>query len=342
MIVDALDECDDREIVRDFISLLAETCGDYSLRFLLASRAEDHICQAFASDTALSATYFLELEKFNASSDITAFLRSKFHEIRRLRPRLFQETQGEWPPFEQLTTLAEKSEGLFIFAATVVSFVMDGKGSPQEKLNQVLDSHLGFDPLYAQVLSNAHRADVFHKVLSMIVYIRKQLSITDLAHFLELRSEAVVDRLIEIQSIIKIPADNRGFVQFNHLSFRDFLVDESRSKDYYLPSSWEIFIFIRSMSVMVKVLKRDEWPNGGAEEYACDHWCTHLYGTIRGCTSEDLARDMLEILQTFTRCNGLEVWINDVIRNRDNEKTFRLLRHQVAIAGSSDYFEYLD
>ena len=326
VVVDALDECDDRELVREFISLLAETCGGHPLRFLLASRAEDYIRQGFASDTALSATYILELEKFDASSDITAFLQSKFHEIRRLRPRLFQEMQGEWPPFKQLTALAKKSEGLFIFAATVVSFVTGGKGSPQEKLNQVLDSHLGLDPLYEQVLSNAHRDDVFHKVLSTIIYIRRQLSITDLTHLLDLTSEAVVDRLIEVQSIIKIPADNRGSVQLNHASFRDFLVDKSRSKDYYLPSSWETFIVIRSMTIMVKVLKRDEWPNGGAEEYACDYWCTHLDGAIRGCMSEDLARDMLGILQMFTRCDALEVWINIVIRNNNIDRTLQHLR----------------
>ena len=99
MVVDALDECVDREFICKFISLLSETCSDHPLRFLLASRVEDHIRQAFASDTALSATYFLELEEFDASSDITSFLRSKFYEICRLNRQLFQEMQGEWPSF---------------------------------------------------------------------------------------------------------------------------------------------------------------------------------------------------------------------------------------------------
>ena len=37
VVVNALNECDDRKIVCKFINLLAETCSDYPLRFLLVS-----------------------------------------------------------------------------------------------------------------------------------------------------------------------------------------------------------------------------------------------------------------------------------------------------------------
>ena len=60
--------------------------------------------------------------------------------------------------------------------------------------------------------------------------------------------------------------------------------------------------------------------------YACDHWCTHLAGAIRGCTSEDFARDMLGILQMFTRCDALEVWINIEIAGYNTDGTLRHLR----------------
>jgi archaellum biogenesis ATPase FlaH len=328
VVVDALDECDDRESIVQFIGLLAQTCSEdrLPLRFLLASRAEDHIRQAFASNAAQSSTYLLELETFNAGGDITLFLGSKFNAIRERSPRLFQDTPGEWPSSKQLTALAKKSEGLFIFAATVVSFVTDGKGSPQEKLTQVLDSHLGLDPLYTQVLSSANRDDVFDKVLSTIIYLRRQLSITALAGFLDLTSETVVDRLTEIQSIIRIPAHNHGSVQLNHASFRDFLLDKARSKNYHLPSSCEIFIVIRSMTIMTKALKRDEWPSDDAEKYACREWCFHLDGAIRGCTSLELARKMSENLQMFTRSDALEVWINTVFRSANTPVTIECLR----------------
>ncbi|KAG6806888.1 hypothetical protein H0H87_002102, partial [Tephrocybe sp. NHM501043] len=140
-----------------------------------------------------------------------------------------------WPASQDLAALAKKSNGLFIFAATVISFIMDGKGSPQEKLQQVLNSHLGLDPLYAQVLFKANHDDAFTKVLSAIIYLKRELSITDLAKLLDLTSEVVVARLMEIQCIIRIPPDNQESVQLNHASFRDFLLDKTRSKEYYQP-----------------------------------------------------------------------------------------------------------
>ena len=88
VVLDALDECDDRKSIHQFIRLLAETCRKdrLPLQFLLASRAEDHIHQAFASNAVQSTTYFLELENFNADRDITVFLRFKFDEVREQNP----------------------------------------------------------------------------------------------------------------------------------------------------------------------------------------------------------------------------------------------------------------
>lgn len=327
VVVDALDECNDHDSIRIFITLLTQTCGKDSLplRFLLASRAEDHIRQSFASDSAQSTTYILELEKFNADRDITIFLRSKFDEIRHLNPRQFQCVQGRWPSSQQLAELAKKSEGLFIFAATVVTFITDGRGGPQEKLKQVLESHLGLDPLYTQVLSSAYRDNEFVNVLSTIIYLHRQLSITALACFLDLDVDVVIDRLTEIQSIIQIPANNDGLLQLNHASFRDFLLDKERSKEYYLPPSCETFIVVRCMEIMSKELKRDDWPKNDAEEYACQEWCAHLVGGIRGCISQELVRNMMDSLQIFIRCDALEVWINMVIRDSNVNATIKHL-----------------
>ncbi|KAG6812556.1 hypothetical protein H0H87_009711 [Tephrocybe sp. NHM501043] len=180
---------------------------------------------------------------------------------------------------------------------------MDGKGSPQEKLQQILTSHVGLDPLYAQVLSNANHDDAFIKVLSAIIYLKRQLSITDLAKLLDLTSEVVVTRLMEIQSIIRIPADNQGSVQLNHASFRDFLLDKTRSKEYYQPLG-EARMTIWSLECMVKYLKQDQWPQDKAEKYACREWCFHLERTIKGCEFGELATAMVDIIQMFIRVSA--------------------------------------
>jgi len=145
VVMDALDECNNHESICDFITILAQTYsqGQLRLKFLLASRAEDHLRKIFASEMVHARTNSLELEHFDVQDDITTFLKSQFMKIRRQNDRIFQGLDGNWPSDVQLTALSEKSEGLFIFAATVVSYIMDGKGSPQEKLDQVLESHVG-------------------------------------------------------------------------------------------------------------------------------------------------------------------------------------------------------
>ena len=89
-------------LVSDWIGLIiTQTIG---LRFMdmnstfheeMWTRRSDEIWWLWthASLQVSEATDFLELEKVNASSDITTFLRSKFNEIRGLSPRLFQETK---------------------------------------------------------------------------------------------------------------------------------------------------------------------------------------------------------------------------------------------------------
>ncbi|KAG6852021.1 hypothetical protein C0991_004044, partial [Blastosporella zonata] len=325
IVVDALDECDDHKSIADFIGLLVQPYNDLPFQFLLASRAENHIAEAFALDAAQSITCFLKLESFNSRQDITVFLTSRFDTICKQRPRLFQDMQEKWPSSDDLMALAKKSDGLFIFAATVVSFITDGKGSPQEKLKQVLTSHVGLDPLYTQVLSNANRDEAFSKVLTAIIYLREEISITSLAKVLDMTPEAVVNRLTEIQSIIRIPADNQGSVQLNHTSFRDFLLAKTQSKNYYLllgdasMASW-------SLALMVNSLKQDHWPKDKAEEYACQQWCFHLEGAIRGYQSGEVATGILEIVQRFTRCEALEVWINTVIRDVKTNTTMECLQ----------------
>ncbi|KAG6863117.1 hypothetical protein C0991_008077 [Blastosporella zonata] len=325
IVVDALDECDDHKSIADFIGLLVQTYNDLPFRFLLASRAENHIAEAFTLDAAQSITCFLKLESFDSGQDITVFLTSRFDTIRKQHPRLFQDMEREWPSSVDLMALAKKSDGLFIFAATVVSFITDGKGSPQEKLKQVLTSHVGLDPLYTQVLSNANRDEAFIKVLTAITYLHKELSITSLAKLLALTPEVVVNRLTEIQSIIRIPANNHGSVQLNHTSFRDFLLAKTRSKNYYLLLG-DGSMAIWSLALMVNSLKQDHWPKDKAEEYACQQWCFHLKGAIKGYQSGGVGTEILEILQTFSRREALEVWINTVIRDFKFNTTMECLQ----------------
>jgi len=315
VVMDALDECDDHESICDFITVLAQiySQGQLRLKFLLASRAEDHLRKIFASEMVHAKTNLLELENFDAQNDITTFLETQFMKIRRQHDRTFQGLDGNWPSDMQLTVLSEKSEGLFIFAATVVSYIMDGKGSPQEKLDQVLESHVGLDPLYNQVLLSANRDQYFLGVLAALVLLFKQPSINFLAHLLEMGADDVVARLLEIQSLIRIPGNNDDVVKLNHASFRDFLLDKRRSKTHYIcPDQYHAIIAIHCLMLITR-LKR--WAEDDAGKYACGQWYQHLDSAASNNMPDEYRMEMNNCLEVFLKSHGLEVWIDTVIRD---------------------------
>ncbi|KIJ26627.1 hypothetical protein M422DRAFT_147618, partial [Sphaerobolus stellatus SS14] len=161
-----------------------------------------------------------------------------------------------WPSSEQLTELTNKSSGVFIFAATVVSFITEGRGFPQQKLEQVLKTHTGLDPLYSQVLNAASWHEGLNKILAVIIFLHEQISIAALSDLIEIRAIDIVSCLLEIQSIVKIPATNNGIVQPNHASLRDFLLDKKRSKEYHIQAPfYHAIIFKHCLTRMTRTLK---------------------------------------------------------------------------------------
>ncbi|KZP10009.1 hypothetical protein FIBSPDRAFT_759082 [Athelia psychrophila] len=88
IIIDALDECNNHKTMQDFIGILTSVCSNHQLpvRFLVTSRAEDHINQAFSS-AGTTATTSISLENFNASKDIKTYLQHMKAECSRARCR---------------------------------------------------------------------------------------------------------------------------------------------------------------------------------------------------------------------------------------------------------------
>ena len=132
IVIDALDECDDKAGIEQFIENLLRASRDLPFLFFMTGRAENHIIRWFAPPEIHSMTYCLALQEFNAHRDIHKFLQSRFSTILRQNPRLFQGVQPPWPSVEDVERLVEKSSGLFIFASTLVDFVTDGRDTPQE------------------------------------------------------------------------------------------------------------------------------------------------------------------------------------------------------------------
>ncbi|KAF7968712.1 hypothetical protein HWV62_29620 [Athelia sp. TMB] len=318
VIVDGLDECNDRDSMRDFITALADACHvsrHLKLRWLLTSRGEEHIRQSFSDPASQRATVLLKLEAFNARNDIKMFLEARFSTIIQHNTQLFRYIPPPWPSLWDMDTLVDKSSGMFVFAATLVKFVTDGQAPPDRKLKSVLQVHAGLDPLYDQVLRDASYIACFRRVLTALMLAYEQPSVEILAEILELGAQDVLHALLAIQSIINIPSDDNEPIELNHTSLRDFLVDESRSGDLFVdPPTAHAVVSVGCLEVLQRNLKTDIFPETAGSRYAAKYWARHL---LDSSNASGASHELLGVLHHFSSSQVMETWINMLIHRSD-------------------------
>ncbi len=150
-----------------------------------------------------------------------------------------------------LRQLAEKSEGYFIYASTVIKYI-DEYFSPLDRLEEVmgigravhgsggLSPFAELDKLYIQVFSSCRRSALLKQILGF-AFIGVTLTITGIEKILFLRPGEVLLVCRGLQSIVRF--DLRLYCPtfyLVHASLRDFLLDETRSGIYYLNmDQWE-------------------------------------------------------------------------------------------------------
>jgi hypothetical protein len=158
-------------------------------------------------------------------------------------------------------------------------------------------------------LSTVKHDQYFLDTLAALILITKQLSINSLGRLLNIGTDEMVVRLVKIQSLIKIPANNDGIVQLNHMSFRDFLLDKKRSKEYFIcPAEYHAVVVIHCLVLMglkhgLKMMLR-------VGMHVASGSTTWIMPSRRTCWA-----DIIKNLDIFLKSDGLEVWINTVIRN---------------------------
>ncbi|KAK3363905.1 hypothetical protein B0T25DRAFT_627877 [Lasiosphaeria hispida] len=285
VVVDALDECDREDDAIAIVRILsrAKEAASVRLRCFITSRPELPIRLGFGQiqgdyqDVALH-----RIPEPIVKYDISAFLR---HELASIRDRYnSQAPEGlqvlpGWPGEDIIGVLAQMAVPLFIFAATVCRFVEDkGRSNPTKRLKKVLDYRTAthdsrFDKLDATYLlvlnqlisgcTNQEKADLlaeFQNIVGPIVLLARPLSVRSLALLLNVGVEDVHDQLNSLHSVLDIPSHIDDPVRLFHLSFRDFLVDRTKSttNDFWIDETeHHKTLTDRCIQVMEKNLKRD-------------------------------------------------------------------------------------
>ncbi|XEV01114.1 hypothetical protein FSHL1_006401 [Fusarium sambucinum] len=271
VVVDALDECINRREAEDLIRMLSEQLKSLrrvQLRLLVTSRSERHLFRAF-KELPQDLFRSVVLDKIKPCvaldgrrDDITFYFEKTLAAIANrhgVDPSVITEAT--------INHLSQKSDGLFIYAATTCRFLdtedFDDDEARQERLELVLengadnddtttdDSELDeweanspqnhVDDIYCKVLSFPDREQMssamkkktykeMGTVFGFLVIFSEPVSISSLKVFLP-RSSKNLDKLLnKVRAIVAVPLDEELPLKVIHLSFRDFILSKKRSK----------------------------------------------------------------------------------------------------------------
>lgn len=234
IVVDGVDECEDREEVSDWITDMLEYMKEHPripLRLFIASRVEAHIRTRLETSQVL----LVNLVDHVATNDIAIVMRQTFDEAAKYN-QVIKAYGRQWPTPADLLKLVEHTGGSFIFMATILRFILasgQGDSLPMERLPCALMIDPGLDGLYMQTLATARDRSHFSEIISTIAFLQDSLSINGLSDLLNIPRHEVVHVLVPLQSIIQVPGDDRTPIALCHSSLHNFLNTESRSGPFH-------------------------------------------------------------------------------------------------------------
>ncbi|KAB5591865.1 hypothetical protein CTheo_4694 [Ceratobasidium theobromae] len=239
VVIDALDECEDRDEVQRLLDLLFQFAGTLPLKFFVTSRPEPEIYRIMISQAPRSRTVLRlhEIETSLVQADIALYLTE---ELARFMT----------PSVDQIKELAQRSGNLFIYAATLVRHVQLGNrlGDYQKRLDSLLATtprstkqYAQLDELYATVLKSAltgddlddEAANDIKVVLQTVVCAQEPAGLETLAALAGLNDmERVRSALQPLRSVLHL-SDSSGLVSTLHASFPDFMFSQERSGPFF-------------------------------------------------------------------------------------------------------------
>jgi hypothetical protein len=184
---------------------------------------------------------------------------------------------ASWPSHADLDQLARQSEGIFIYASTLVKFINDEYDDPQQKLQIALNAHNGLDTLFDQVLGNAKKYPNFELVLGAVLFTRGNPNIRVLPQLLQLNS--VYDVRLALRgclSILLVPENDDDYIRPYHASLLDFLTDCNRGGDHVLDP---VKCNTSLVDGCIQLITSNS-TSGASVDYAHQHWGHHFHSSL--------------------------------------------------------------
>jgi ABC-type dipeptide/oligopeptide/nickel transport system ATPase component len=310
VVIDAIDECANLEVVASLIKLVLEWASEIPLKIFLASRDEYRIRNAFGTtrDSIREYFYLHNIEKDVVKNDIQKYLETSLARIKN-------DSSEEWPLASELSGLVARSGTLFIYAATAVRYIANGDEDYKSRLSAVVihgqksinKFETDIDSLYVHVLEKvcedkeSHEVHHIRKLLSITIFLRNPLPMEAIISLsLESNAHSYLSRL---SSVIHIPDQPGAVVAPFHASFPDFITNPDRCSLKRCPfpslvaSEGHELIALKCLKLMNQSLKyniceipkdltlsRRDTANSPenvekiseALKYSCIYWAAHL------------------------------------------------------------------
>ena len=279
IIIDALDECKDKEPASAILSILSRYVDQIpTVKFFITGRPEPRIRSGFRLESLAPITEVLKLHEVKPEAvdrDIELLFRTQLTSLAKNRsdPDLIE----DWPSPSEIKVLCKKAAGFFIYASTVVKFIASEDDSPPEQLSLITslpestteEGKSGVDQLYTQILQqafsgvhpgNSQQYLRFQTVVGAVLLLFNPLPIMDLSDLLGCRTQYIHNATRSLHSLLLVPGTTEESIQIFHKSFPDFIMDPSRCEDGKLvvePAAHHAQILLACLGLMEKKLKRD-------------------------------------------------------------------------------------
>jgi hypothetical protein len=234
VVIDALDECQNGQ--DELIKALFINAAKLPFKVLITGRPEPSIRDNMLASAEKTHSMFIlhEVEGDMVKADIVKYLRSVLvHE-----------------KAETIEAIADLADSLFIYAATLARLVLTRKVNVQRCIQTLQSSvsttdksrmMLSLDELYREVLTRVLADSPFEEsaqeikdVLYSVICAREPLTRQALANLWGIGEAEIERRLALLRSVLFISEQDENLpITTFHATFPDFLLDESRSGEFF-------------------------------------------------------------------------------------------------------------
>ena len=331
IVIDALDECGDVPSRQGLLELLASKIADLpsNVRILLTSRPEADVERLFKSNAHIMLKKMQDISPQSTELDITTYIHNRL----------------SGPGYSGIddarrSALVSKCEGLFQWASVACTFII-GLGitglEPLDRYNLLIEGKVqemaGLDGLYTTVLSylfpiqrsaalDKSIMDGFRFIMALVLTTFEPVSLESLNEM----SRSIEDGVLSLKpvsilggmgSVLRGVAEEEP-IRPLHTSFRDFLLDPSRSGRYHVDTSrTHRDLALASLHIMEKRLvfnicdlKSSHFLNKDIVDladrvqssipahlsYSCRFWASHLQAIHTGVASDHQLLKGVEVL----------------------------------------------